>query len=252
MLQSRWLLISMLGASAFVCATARAQLPGVATPTAPPAAAPPTEPPPHVGSPAPAAGTAKKPPAAVSPQTEVKAPQADAKSDVESDEAPVEEDFGPARVQVHVRSNQPGVAFFYAKVAQPSVSFTPTDWTRLCLGECDARLKPGYYRFALSYGADEPIMAPNVFQPRQGSRFEGGYTDRSHQRLAGVLILGLGGVSSVASIATGVALANRVEEDVGIAAIAGGCVGALLSLLVGIPLAVSSDESSVTPRHRAP
>ncbi len=202
--------------------------------------------------PAVTAGTPNKPPAAVAPQAEVRALQNDARTDVESEEVPAEEDFGPARLQVHVRSNQPGVAFFYAKVAQPSTSFTPTDWTRLCLGECDARLKPGYYRFALSYGAEAPVMAPNVFEPRQGSRFEGGYTDRSNQRLAGVLILGLGGVSSVASIATGVALANRVGEDVGIAAIAGGCVGALLSLLVGVPLAVSSDESSVTPRHRAP
>jgi hypothetical protein len=243
MKQSDWVLVSILGASTFVCASAAAQVPPAAPST----------------TPSPAGPSAATPPAAPVPAPATAAPATTA--------APTEEDVGPDEDEatpepggptktfdVRVRTNQPGVAFHYAKVARPDGNFEPVDWTRLCLGECTAHLKPGYYRFALSSGANAPVLAPAVFEPRDGSRFEGAYTDRSNRRLAGALILGLGGLSSLASITTGAVLASNrfdAQADVGGATIAGGCVGLLISLLVGIPLAASSDETSVTPLRRS-
>ena len=245
MKQSGWVLLSILGASSLVGGTAAAQVPPAVPPTvpapvSPPAAAPPASPAP-VDTPAAPAPAPKETPA-----EEAEAP--------DEDEATTEQSTATKILDVHVRTNQPGVVFHYAKVARPDGNFEPVDWTRLCLGECTAHLKPGYYRFALSYGADAPVLAPTVFQPREGSRFEGGYTDRSNRRLTGALILALGGITSLASIATGAALASNnynAQQEVGGATIAGGCVGLLVSLLVGIPLAASSDETSVTPLRRS-
>lgn len=238
-----WGLVSVLGASTFVCATASAQAPPAAATTALPPAGPRDALPPASPAPVQAPGTAA--PAATPPSTE-----ATATADAEPDKAAVDQGGESKTVDVHLRTNQPGVAFHYAKVARPDGTFEPVDWTRLCLGECAAHLKPGYYRFALSYGAGAPVLAPTVFEPRKGGRFEGAYTDRSNRRLTGALILGLGGLSSLASITTGAVLASNKwssQADVGGATIAGGCVGLLISLLVGIPLAASSDETSVTP-----
>lgn len=231
----------------FVCATASAQAPpGVATTALPPVeprdAAPPS-------SPAPVQAPGTNAPAASPPLTEATAPEG-----AEPEEAAANQAREAHTVDVHLRTNQPGVAFHYAKVARPDGTFEPVDWTRLCLGECAAHLKPGYYRFALSYGAGAPVLAPTVFEPRKGGRFEGAYTDRSNRRLTGALILGLGGLSSLASITTGAVLASKEwssQADVGGATIAGGCVGLLISLLVGIPLAASSDETSVAPVSRS-
>ena len=239
MKQAGWAAVSVLGVSIFVCASAGAQVPPEAPPAGPPNPAPPA-------SPAPMRATSPIPPAATAPTTE-----ATAAEDAEPhDEAAVERGRGTKTVDVRLRTNQPGVAFHYAKVARPDGTYEPVDWTRLCLGECTAHLDPGYYRFALSYGAGAPVLAPTVFEPRRGSRLEGAYTDRSNRRLAGALILGLGGLTSLASITTGAVLAGNKwssQTDVGGATVAGGCVGLLLSLLVGIPLAASSDETSVSP-----
>jgi hypothetical protein len=241
-----WGLVSVLGASTFVCATASAQAPPAVATTAPAPVGPRAAAP--AASPGPMApGT--NAPAATPPTTD-----ATATEDAGPDEAAAEQGREGKTVDVHLRTNQPGVAFHYAKVARPDGTFEPVDWTRVCLGECAAHLKPGYYRFALSYGAGAPVLAPTVFEPRKGGRFEGAYTDRSNRRLTGALILGLGGLSSLASITTGAVLASKEwssQADVGGATIAGGCVGLLISLLVGIPLAASSDETSVTPVSRS-
>lgn len=249
MQQSRWALVSMLGASALVCSSAHAQVPASTASATPPAPASPAAatPPPS----APVAAAPAKPDDAPASATKVESPDTDAE---ESDDDAAAKPRAAGSLDVHVRTNQPGVAFYYAKVARPNAEFVPVDWTRMCLGECSAQLRPGYYRFALSYGADTPVMAPNVFQPHDGSRFEGGYTDHSNRRLAGALILGIGGVSSLASMTTGIALASKSysAQDVGSATLVGGCVGLLVSLLIGIPLAASSDDTSVTPLRKTP
>jgi hypothetical protein len=116
------------------------------------------------------------------------------------------------------------------------------------LGECDVRLTPGFYRFALSSGTGEPVLAPRMFQPTAGARLEGVYTDNKSTRLAGVLVLAIGGVSSLATATTGGMLAKTWgNEDFGTATLVGGIVGTLLSLAIGIPLAATSDEARVVP-----
>jgi len=227
MRQASWALLSIVGASAFVCAPAAGQ----ETPAgqAPPAVAGA----PVVAPALPPQGTVEPPP--TPPPAESAAPNP-----------------GGA-LKLHLRSNQPGVSFHYAKLARPDIGFTPTDWTRACLEECDVRLLPGAYRFALSNGAGEPVLAPRMFEASSGARLEGMYTDHSHTRLAGVLVLALGGVSSLATATTGGMIANTWgNEDLGTATLVGGIVGALLSIAIGIPLAVTSDEVRVSPSGAAP
>jgi hypothetical protein len=148
-------------------------------------------------------------------------------------------------VKLHLRTNQPGVAFHYSKVARLNTDYVPEAWTRLCLEECDAVLPRGYYRLALSSGADEPVMAPVLLEATRDVRMEGAYTDHSQRRLAGWLVLGIGGVASAGNIALGAGLASRNEKDLATATIIGGVVGMVLSLAIGIPLAASGDDSRV-------
>jgi hypothetical protein len=235
MKQSSWMLLSLGGSAALVGVPAAAQVP----PAAPaPAAAP-------AVAPAPAA----TPAVTLRPAVEPAAPPA-----VELPPAPPPTDPAAAALpsggeaKLHLRSTQPGVSFLYAKLARPNPDFTPVDWTQLCLGECDVRLAPGYYRLALSSGAGEPVPAPRIFQPTAGTRLEGVYSDNKSTRLAGVLVLAIGGVSSLATATTGGMLAKTWgNEDIGTATLVGGIVGTLLSLAIGIPLAATSDEARVYP-----
>lgn len=227
MRQARWVVLAMVGASAFVCAPAAAQEAPVEQASPAAGAAP-------VAAPAMPAPPTVEPPLAPPPA------------------GPVAAERGGA-LRLHLRSNQPGVSFHYAKLARPDIGYTPTDWTRACLEECDVRLLPGAYRFALSSGAGEPVLAPRMFEAINGAHLEGMYTDHSNTRLAGVLVLAIGGVSSLATATTGGVLANTWgSEDIGTATLVGGIVGALLSLAIGIPLAVTSDEVRVSPSGAAP
>lgn len=161
-------------------------------------------------------------------------------------------------VKLHVRANQPGVAFHYAKMAfeyskrtRANEEVAPREWTRLCLEECDVSLPPGGYRLALSYGAANPVMAPSTLQIASDTKLEGAYTDRSQRRLAGWLVLGIGGVASASSIALGAGIAGQVSggEELGSATLISGVVGLALSLAVGIPLAASGDRARVDLRQ---
>jgi hypothetical protein len=151
-------------------------------------------------------------------------------------------------VKLHLRSNQPGIAFHYAKLARANSDYVPERWTRLCLEECDAVLPRGYYRLALSSGADEPVMAEAMLEATTNVRLEGAYTDRSSRRFAGWLVLGLGSVASATNIALGASLYSNHEKDIGTATLIGGIVGMLASLAIGIPLAASGDDSRVDVR----
>ena len=220
-----WVLLSILGASALMCAPAAAQVAEETPPTVTAA--------PVVAPALPPAPTIESPPTPPPAEPGVASP-------------------GGA-LTLHLRSNQPGVSFHYAKLARPDIGYTPTDWTRACLEECNVRLLPGAYRFALSNGAGEPVLAPRMFEASSGARLEGMYTDHSTTRLAGVLVLAIGGVSSLATATTGGVLANTWgSEDIGTATLVGGIVGTLLSLAIGIPLAATSDEVRVSPSGAAP
>ncbi len=187
------------------------------------------------------------PPAAEPPAAPVAVPAAQTAPAVEVAPATLPQAAAPTSLKLHVKANQPGVAFYYAKQPNASSRFVPEEWTRLCLEECDAYVPRGPYRLALAQGAKEPVMAPDVFDSTTATRLEGGYTDNSSRRLAGWLVLGLGGVASVSNIAFGAGIAGNVSggEGLATATIIGGTVGLLLSLAVGIPLAASSDDSLV-------
>lgn len=216
MKQPSWLVISIVGSATLLGAPAAAQEPPAVTSVPPVAAAAPTP--------------AELPPAPPPADSATTAPASG------------------RELKLHLHSNQPGVAFHFAKLARPNPDFTPVEWTQLCLGGCDVRLAPGYYRLALSSGAGEPVVAPGMFQPTPGTRLEGAYSDNKSTRLAGVLVLAIGGVSSLATVTTGGMLAKTWgNEDFGTATLVGGIVGTLLSLAIGIPLAATSDEARVVP-----
>ncbi len=191
-------------------------------------------------------GVAQEPPAPSTPVDRAASLRADLERGPRSQQADaLAAETAPA-TRLRFFTNQPGVTFHYAKLARPNPDFVPTEWTRLCLAECETTLPPGSYRLALSLGAGEPVMAPQLFEPGQARRLEGLYSDRSNRRLAGWLIMGLGGVSSLASMTMGAVLANDDRnERLGVATLAGGAAGLALSLLFGIPLAASADEVAV-------
>src|SRR6185503_14196778 len=60
-------------------------------------------------------------------------------------------------VPVTVRS-PPGVALV-SVLQEPGA-----EADRQCTGDCELRLVPGRYRFALTYGLRRPVMAPGTFQ----------------------------------------------------------------------------------------
>lgn len=191
------------------------------------------------------------------PELESTAPSAASTAPAATAPAAVPEAPPAGAFKLHVRANQPGVAFHYSKVAykydkrtRANAEIAPQEWTRLCLEECDFSLPAGSYRLALSYGAAEPVMAPTTLNVASDLKLDGAYSDRSQRRLAGWLILGLGGVASAANIAFGAGIASQVSggDELGNATIIGGLVGLALSLAVGIPLAASGDRSSVDPR----
>lgn len=143
-------------------------------------------------------------------------------------------------------TNQPGLSFHYVKLAREGSSFVPGKWNQLCLEGCDHSLMAGSYRLALASGANEPVMAPGVFKVTPSSRFEGAYSDRSSTRLAGALVLGLGGVSGLSTLAVGIGTSSiSYDREDGIPLIVGGIVGTLLSLAIGIPLAATPDEARI-------
>jgi hypothetical protein len=186
------------------------------------------------------------PPAAVTAPAPAEAASAVPVAPVAVEAAP--EALPAGSVKLHLRANQPGVAFHYAKVARLNGDYVPQEWTRLCLEECDAVLPRGYYRLALSSGADEPVMAPTLLEATTNVRLEGAYTDHSRRRVAGWLVLGIGGVASVTNIALGAGFLSQSEERVGNATLIAGVVGMLASLAIGIPLAAWGDDSRVDLR----
>jgi hypothetical protein len=156
------------------------------------------------------------------------------------------EPIPPGSIKLRVRSNQPGVAFHYAKLARLNAELVPAAWTRLCLQECDATLPRGYYRLALSNGAAEPVMAATMLEATRSVSLEGAYTDHSARRTAGWLVLGIGGSVSITNMALGASLSG--SKELASATLIGGAVGLLVSLAVGIPLAAWSDDSRVDIR----
>lgn len=160
--------------------------------------------------------------------------------------APASPPEPPAPPKLRFFTNQPGVSFHYAKLARPNPDFVPTEWTRLCLGDCEATLPSGSYRLALSLGAGEPVLAPQLLELGRAQRLEGTYSDNTQRRAAGWVILGVGGATSVSSMTMGALLAGRPStERLGVATLAGGAVGLLVSLIFGIPLATTPDRAEV-------
>lgn len=186
------------------------------------------------------------PPAALPVQPD---PYATTKPSPEPAPAPSTQVTGgmPGTLKVHFRTNQPGVVFHYAALARPNPEFVPVEWSRACLAECDVYLEPGPYRFALSHGTDAPVLAPKMVDLRAPERFEGTYSDFGPRRQTGILIAGLGTVISSGNMVLGSAFLSMGERKLGSATLIGGGIGLLLSLAIGLPLALTSDESLVVP-----
>ena len=74
---------------------------------------------------------------------------------------------------------------------------------------------------------------------------------REGRRAAGWMVLGLGGGLGAGSVATGLALlgtGRSSNEDIGGATAAGGAATIVVSLIVGIPLVLLSDEERAGPK----
>lgn len=144
-------------------------------------------------------------------------------------------------VEIHFKPVSEGLSL-HASRAEGSL-------VRLCGSECSYRLEPGTYRFALSRGAGDPVVASGRTEVTESLTLEGAYTSNEGERLVGAVILVTGITSGLASLLMGVGLTMEGEGSVGAATAVGGGVLLTGSTIAGLVLLLTGDDAKIFPRH---
>ena len=166
-------------------------------------------------------------------------------------EAPAPPARGAPRPPEPASSHSQGVSF----VAAPGIAFyesapAPNSPKRLCLAPCTLELQ-GDHTFALGLNGGDPVVAPETLDVEGRSIVEGEYQSNSGTRHTGWVVLGIGVPAGLAAVTTGLLITSNNSPDapkVGFGTAAGGGIVAAVSLVVGLILALSSDEAHVHSR----
>jgi hypothetical protein len=145
-------------------------------------------------------------------------------------------------VRMVFRPTSEGVALFLG-------SEDGSEPQRVCGEQCEFDIGEGRYRAALSQGARDPVEVDDIVV-RTPAVVEGYYSSNATTRAAGAVILGVGLASAAGLIAMGIGY-NEVggtTDDVAGPTIVGGVVSGLLSLVIGIPMAMTGDDAVVHVR----
>lgn len=120
---------------------------------------------------------------------------------------------------------------------------------RVCGEQCEFDIGEGRYRAALSQGARDPVEVDDIVI-RTPAVVEGFYSSNSSTRAAGAIIMGVGLASAAGLVAMGIGY-NEVggaTDDLAGPTIVAGVVSGLLSLVIGIPMAMTGDDAVVHVR----
>lgn len=165
-----------------------------------------------------------------------------------------------AEAHLHLESEPEGLTFHRQSGSATAVGYgygggmvaTAEAYDRLCTAPCDVTLPAGAETLALSRPNGKPVVADAVAFPAGKSRVVGTLESRKGLRIAGIVVLAVGGAAGLATMVAG--LTSRSTNENGIETrnttlVLAGSGIVLGSTLAGTILLVQRDRATITVGH---